>query len=103
MVTRRQAEKSREAIKVGKTIERLEKIANGDVTATAQQIKANEILLKTALPALSSTEITEHKAKFDPKEAIKELAMLIKDNPELAREMNGVLNPPKPRLVVENA
>ena len=62
-----------------------------------------QILLKTALPALSSTEITEHKAKFDPKEAIKELAMLIKDNPELAREMNGVLNPPKPRLVVENA
>ena len=57
------AAKTREKIKVTQIVNRLNKIALGEVEADAQQMRAAEILLRKALPDLSAVHTTDDQSK----------------------------------------
>jgi hypothetical protein len=48
--------RTRAKIQTSQIINRLEKLVNGEVTMTAQQVRAAEILLRKTLPDLSAVE-----------------------------------------------
>jgi hypothetical protein len=56
--TGRMSDRHRDAIQVGRLLERLQKVAHGEIQMTQTALKAAEILLRKSLPDLSSVELT---------------------------------------------
>ena len=100
-ITKRQAEKSRQAIMTTQILNRLQAHGDGEVELTSSQIKSYEILLKHSLPALTATEITEIKEEINPENLEQRLMDIFRNNPDIARKFAALANK-KPELKVVN-
>lgn len=65
-------ERTRAKIKTSQIINRLEKLVNGEIDMTSQQVTAAGILLKKTLPDLSAVTM-DGKIAFSHEEALNEL------------------------------